>query len=319
MTTMAKRISANAKAMMSSTKFIAYTIIAVVVLYCDVMFVSLMWDALPGGFLRIFAVLGAFATGLSVIALIIGKALWFRPGGQLIWSWCFSALEIAISIMNVVVSVIVARGGHLDGVLGMWLEFAPATPVVALVGWILILYLDPERKQRHENMEMEDEQTEATREYKRRVHEAHMDVKLTALDQTVEYLKQHLASQQNQAALSAGAAAMAKGIIAEVVQRPYMPDYSPPAALPTGRVVDEGPVYSPPATDKTDKSEPAAAAPAEEKKEEKKQPKGFFTPPVQAANGKPKKRLPKLHRRKGKLGKVALASEGSLGEKTPTK
>lgn len=220
-----KRITANARALGASTQFIAYAIIALVVLYSDVMFVSLMWSAFPGGFLTVAAIGGAFATGISVIALVIGKSHWFRPGGQLIWAWCFTALEIAVSILNVVVSVLSANGGKL-GYLSAYLLVAPATPIVALVGWIVILYLDKDRQQLHEEMEMEDDLAGAEREHKRQVHEARMELKRTALEQQKEYLKMHLSSADVQRVLSEGSYEITRGIVSEIVQRPIMPRYA---------------------------------------------------------------------------------------------
>lgn len=217
-----KRVSANARAVGGSVQFIAYAIIALIVVYSDIMFVSLMWSAFPGGFLTIAAIGGAFATGISVIALVIGKSHWFRPGGQLVWSWCFTAIEIAISVLNVVVSVMTARGESL-GYLSVWLICAPATPLVALVGWIVILYLDKARFQMHEQMEMDDELAEAEREHQRQVHAARMELKATALNQQKEYLKQHLSSADVQAMLSQGSYEIARGIVSEIIQRPIMP------------------------------------------------------------------------------------------------
>ena len=217
-----RRITANARAIGGSAKFFAYAIISLVVIYSDVMFVSLMWNSFPGGFLTIAAIGGAFATGISVIALVIGKSHWFRPGGQLVWAWCFTAIEILVSVMNVVLSVMVARGEPL-GYLSIYLMIAPATPVVALVGWVLILYMDKERAQLHEEMEMEDDLASAEREHQRQVHATRMDLKATALSQQREYLKQHLASAEVQAVLSEGSYQIAAGIVSEIIQRPIMP------------------------------------------------------------------------------------------------
>lgn len=235
-----KRISANARAIGSGAQGIAYAIIALVVLYSDIMFVSLMWAAFPGGFLTIAAIGGAFATGISVIALVIGKSHWFRPGGQLVFAWLFTALEVAVSIMNVVVSVMAAKNEPL-GYLSVWLTCSPATPIVALVGWIIVLYLDKQRASLHEEMEMEDDLANSEREHKRQVHAARMEVKATALEQQKEYLKQHLASADVQSILSQGSYEIARTIVSEIVQRPIMPQLpaaSPAPALPTGRSVE---------------------------------------------------------------------------------
>lgn len=228
-----KRITANARALAKSAKGFGYFVISLVVLYSDVMFVGLMWNAFPGGFLTIAAVGGAFATGISIIALVIGKSHWFRPGGQLLWSWVFTFIEVGISAMNAIVAVMTAMHKPL-GYLDTYMLCAPATPIIALIGWIVILYLDKERAQMHEQMEMEDDLADAEREHKRQVHAARMEVKATALEQQKEYLKQHLSSAEIQAVLSAGSYEIARGIVSEIVQRPIMPAL--PASAP--KIID---------------------------------------------------------------------------------
>lgn len=228
-----KRTSANARAAGSAAAFVAYLIISLVVLYSDVMFISLMWDAFPGGFLTVAAIGGAFATGISVIALVLGKSYWFRPGGQLLWAWCFTAMEISISVMNIIVSVVHTQNGDL-GYLSVYMSVAPATPVVALVGWIIILYADKARAQLHEEMEMADDLADAEREHKRQVHAARMELKRTALEQQKEYLKMHLSSADVQRVLSEGSYEIARGIVSEIVQRPIMP----PAPAPAAKIID---------------------------------------------------------------------------------
>lgn len=260
------RVSRNAKAAAGSAKFVGYTVIALVVLYSDLMFVGLLWNAFPGGFLSILALGGAFATGISIIALVVGKARWFRPGGQLIWSWAFTGIEAAISLMNIVVSVMVAKGEPLGQYLSVWLTVAPATPIVAALGWIVIFYLDREREQAHEQMEMEDDLSDAEREHKRQVHAVRMELKSIALEQQKEYLRQHLASSEVQAVLSAGSYEIARGIVSEIIQRPIMP--APPTQFidSTAQRIDTNPRQP------VAKPKPAPAPPA------------------------PKKRLPRLRR-----------------------
>lgn len=264
------RVSRTARAAAGSVKFFAYVIITMVVLYTDIMFVSLMWKAFPGGFLTILAIGGAFATGLSIIALMIGKNHWFRPGGQLIWAWCFTVLEIVVSILNVLTSVLTALNQPLGG-LSSWIDFAPATPVVALVGWIIILYLDRERAQMHEQMEMDDDIADAEREHKRQVHAARMDLKATALEQQKEYLKMHLSSADVQRVLSEGSYEIARGIVSEIIQRPIMPARSaaPRIIDSTAQRIDTPPQRQAPRRlppHRTRKFTPAPSAPASEER-----------------------------------------------------
>lgn len=259
-----QRVSRNAKAMTSSVKFSAYAIIVLVVLYADVMFVSLMWSAFPGGFLTIAAIGGAFATGLSVIALVIGKSRWFRPGGQLIWAWAFTVMELAVSMLNVTVSVLKATNQPL-GYLSIWMDCAPATPIVALVGWMFILFLDREREQMHEQMEMQDDLADMEREHERNVHEARMEIKQTALSQQKEYMKSYLNDAAVQDVLRAGSLDITRAIVSEIIQRPIMP------TLPTGPVVPSlppAPVDRKPEPEKKQEPLPVFNAPKQPDQEE---------------------------------------------------
>src|SRR5581483_3226174 len=238
-----QRITANARAIGASVHFIAYAIISLVVVYSDIMFIALMWAAFPGGFLTIAAVGGAFATGLSIIALVIGKSRWFRPGGQLIWAWCFTGVEIGISILNVVVSVMHSMNQPL-GYLSTWIYCAPATPVVSLVGWIIVLYLDKDRAQLHEEMEMADDLANAEREHTRQVHEARMELKQTALQQQKEYLKMHLSTPEMQALIDQGSYEIARSIVSEIIQHPILPAGIGPASKiidSTAQNIDDSP------------------------------------------------------------------------------
>lgn len=236
------RISATSKGMGNIAKFIGYGIIAVGVIYADAMFVSLMADVFPTGVLRIAAILGAFLTSVSVIVLVIGKAHWFRPGEQMIFAWIFTGAEVAVAAMNVIVSAMVAL--HIPlGYFDFWRYMASATPFVSVVGWVLIILLDPALKSRHEQMEMEEDIDASEREHKRMVHAARMELKATALDQQKEYLKQHLSSATVQEALSQGSYEIARGIVSELIQRPVMParSTSTSPALGPGKIIDADP------------------------------------------------------------------------------
>lgn len=210
-----KRLSANAKAIGGSSKFISGLIISLVVLYSDVMFCALLWNAFPGGFMRILAVGGAFATGISIIALVIGKNSWFRPGSQLVFSWFFTGTEVIVSMMNIIVSVMVARGTDL-GYLSYWLLIAPATPFLSVVGWIVIKYLDKEREALHERMEMEDEQRTAELEHERAIHAAKMKLATKSLQYVETFLEQEIQAIEIQATLKHQAHTLAANAAQEV-------------------------------------------------------------------------------------------------------
>lgn len=234
-----KKPTANARGIGCLAQLAAYGIIVFVVLFSDVMFVSLLWNAFPGGFMTIAAVGGAFATGMSVIALAVGKSHWFRPGPQLVFSWLFTGVEVLVSVMNVVVSVAVAHHNAL-GYLSYYVLIAPATPLVALVGWIVILNLDTASTQRHAQMEMEDEKHQAELDYQKAEHEAHMQLKHGFLEQFESFLQEETNSSENLAILRQAAARLGKSVISGLIGSPIAmngsqfvtPEPQTPPALP---------------------------------------------------------------------------------------
>jgi hypothetical protein len=136
------KISASEKGMVAWIKRGVMVIIVFVVLFSDAMFIKLMWNHFPDGWLRILALTGAVATGLSIILLVLAKQYWFRPGEQMIAAWCFTGIEVLASILN----VLTASGVDIP----YWLMISPATPFVSLCGWIVIIMLDQTTNHRHE-------------------------------------------------------------------------------------------------------------------------------------------------------------------------
>ncbi len=201
-------MSANAKAIGGSAKFIGMAVIVLVSLFGDVMFVSLMWSAFPQGFLLVLAVGGAFSTGISLIALVIGKNHWFRPGPQLVFAWCFTGAEVLVSCMNVIVAAMVARNEPL-GYLSYYVMIVPVTPFLAMVGWIVIGFLDSERKELHERMEMQDHFRKAEMEQEKATHAAQMDLAAIFLKQQTAALQEEIDSPEIQQAIQRAAATLA--------------------------------------------------------------------------------------------------------------
>lgn len=251
---MQQKVSANESAAKSGLWWAVMCIITTVVVFGDVMFVKLMWNHFPDGMLRICALGGAFATAASIIVLLIGKTIWFRPGGQLLWSYGFTALEVIVSILNVLYA-----SGVQDGIMAYWELLSPATPFVALSGWILILLLDRATKRKHEDMEMEDDIAESERDFKRMQHEAAMEVRKRTLEYNKQYVLDALESPHHQRAIQAGAEKLAASAIASLTGR-YIPPppvvegslaSPPPAAIqtrPIARPAVSAP-SSPPATE----------------------------------------------------------------------
>lgn len=200
----AATLSKNQKAMAGLVQIVAYVVIAAVVLYCDIQFIQVMWKAFPDGIVKIFSLIGAVATGASVLALIGAEAFWFSRGPQMLFGWIFTAIEVVISGCNVILSFEMSAG-HVDQFMQIWLGICPATPIVAALCWIVIFNLDQSQKARHDHREMQDDIAEADREHTRSVHESKMALKTRYLESTVTYLDQIAGDPRIQAGLEAGA------------------------------------------------------------------------------------------------------------------
>lgn len=231
---------ANTAAYGKLVYILGYLILGIGAIYADVMFVTLLGQALPSGALGVAAILGAFLTSASLIALVVGKSHLFRPGDQVTWAWIFTWIEIGVMSLNVILAAL--HGLHVDaGYLEYWLYLCPATPFVAVIGWIMLIYADPRRHALHEDMAMADQLEDKQRQHKQNVHMVRLELQTTALDQQRVYMQQYMQTPEVQAALRHGSEQIALGIVSEIIQRPIMPASTAPAAapvLPSGPVVD---------------------------------------------------------------------------------
>src|SRR5690349_14248530 len=74
---------ANIAAFGSAFIFIVVLIIAVIALFLDIVYVTMIWNGLPDGFLRYVAAGGAILVSPVVILILLAKLFYFRSGGQL--------------------------------------------------------------------------------------------------------------------------------------------------------------------------------------------------------------------------------------------
>lgn len=250
----ATELSKNQKAVAGLVKLAAFLVICGVVLYCDIQFIQVMWRTFPDGAAKIFSLIGAVATGCSVLALIAAEAYWFSRGSQMVFGWIFTGVEAAISISNVILSFEMTSG-KLDPFMSSYLWFCPATPVVAAMFWIIIFNLDQSQKERHDEREMQDDIAEADREHKKAVHESKMRLKTRYLESTTTYLDQIADDPQVQAGLRLGAWKFATGELRDLTGM-YIALPAQPTNHPT--VVDAKPEEKPvlPNTPRHAKTEP---------------------------------------------------------------
>jgi len=216
---------------------IGYIILGVGAIYADVMFVSLLSGALPSGPLGVAAIMGAFLTSASLMALVIGKSHLFRPGDQITWAWLFTWIEIAVMCLNVLLSALHGMGVD-PGYLSYWLYLCPATPFVAVIGWIMLIYADPRRHHLHEDMAMEDQLIDGKRKHVHNVHKVRLSLQNAALEQQRVYMEQYMQTPEVQRTLKYGSEQIALGIVSEIIQRPIMPQAAAPTSTPPGRIID---------------------------------------------------------------------------------
>ena len=230
---MKRKLSLNQEAIAGLAKVLVAVIIVVVIGYAEVMYLQIMSRAFPDGILKIVAMIGAVGTGLSVLTLLIAKAYWFRPGGQMVAAWIFTGVEVVILLLNVLLSFALS-GGKVDGYLAVWYTLTPSSPLFALVGWVLILHLDQGQQERHADLEMEVEIQRAERQHKIATHEAKMQLRQAFLHSHTTYLQQEVNSPEIQRQLAMGASALAARELSELTGMHIVPRLSggAPSALP---------------------------------------------------------------------------------------
>lgn len=190
-------MSANQKAIAGLAKFLSACIIVAVVAFCEIMYLGMVSVAFPDGLFRSLASLGAIAGGLSVLTLLLGKMYWFPEGGQEIASWAFTAVEIVVLVANVLLAFQL-KTGHVDTYLAYWQAFSPASPVIALVGWVAMWMLDGSTKSRHAQLAQEQKEHESRLHFQSSVHEAQMELQHTMLDSHTQYLMEYANSTELQ-------------------------------------------------------------------------------------------------------------------------
>jgi hypothetical protein len=228
---MKTKLSLNQEAIAAFARVLVALIIVGVVGYAEVMFLQVMSRVFPDGILKIVSMLGAVATGASVLVLLVAKSYWFRPGKQMVFAWGFTGAELVVLVLNVILSFAL-DGGHLsDSYLSVWYTFMPASPILALLGWILILHLDQAQQDRHAELEIEVEQRQAEREHQRAVHQARMELKGAFLKSHMTYLQEEANSPELQRQIQLGASILAAKELSELTGLHIAPRLSAPAPV----------------------------------------------------------------------------------------
>lgn len=208
--------------------FVWFIIVAVVAL-CEIMYIKMMVQGFPDGLIEAVAIVGALATGMSIIALYAGKNYWFSKGHQTWAAWGFTVVEITVLILNVLTAF--SYASDPQGVIAFWKQFYPAGPIIALIGWGFILYLDRENVMRRLQRTMREREHEAEVKYEHLVHKTRMAVKTTSLEIVANKLEQKVQSAENLAALDAIADQIYQGLLGEISGKHY-------TQLPASRTVE---------------------------------------------------------------------------------
>lgn len=117
-----------------------------VVLYADMMFISVIEGAFPkGSLLYALAFSGALATGISSIAVLWAKMYWVTNTSQQWVAWIFWIVETIALGANANLAFSLQNAGtiqDLTGFAAFWSNISPATPLIALLGWGLLFFFD---------------------------------------------------------------------------------------------------------------------------------------------------------------------------------
>lgn len=205
------------------------------VIYCEVMFLSMVEKAFPVGLLRVFATIGAVVGGASVLLLLLSKSYWFTEGVQLIFAYIFTGLEVILLVLNVILAFEL-NSGHVDSWLQVWQTFSPATPVIAIVGWTIIWALDAGSKRRHTETNMENDLHENELDYRSRVAGARNDLRHKYLTQIIADMEEEIQSAHIRGQGRLAASQMAADALTEVTGIPVAPRLGLASApgLPSG-------------------------------------------------------------------------------------
>lgn len=213
-----KRTTKRSVNMTTAEKWIklgAFFIVVAVVVYSEYLFIGIIIDILPTGVGMIGAIMGAVATGASVLALIGAKLVWIRPGSQYFLSWAFMAVEVIILALNDMLAFAL-HNGNVPAWLALWESITAAGPLAAMVGWIFIIFLDTAQVERQKDLELESDRKDAEREYVVAAHTAEMELRHNHLEQVTARLQDVMASDAIQIQIAEHAQRMVAKVLTDV-------------------------------------------------------------------------------------------------------
>lgn len=116
------------------------------IIFAEIMFIQIMKDVFPDGITRWFAVIGAVMNGATACLMPFAKDRYFAPGkmhtiGLVLW-----AADVVVMILNVLLAFEVQQGIRTGGMFSWWYDFSPASPLMAVVTWGILMVLSPEHE-----------------------------------------------------------------------------------------------------------------------------------------------------------------------------
>ena len=130
-------------------------------------------------------------------------------------AWIVFGAELIIIALNI---ILVFSKTH-TGFLGMWAFISPATPVFHLLGVSMLLFLDPEMKEKHKDREMQSRMRDLDRKHQISIMEARMAVKEKHLEYTVRELHGAVNSDESHSRISQHATKMNDELLTEMSGR----------------------------------------------------------------------------------------------------
>jgi len=213
---------ANTAAFATGFVLIVMLIIAVIALFLDIVYITMVWDGLPKGFLQIVAAGGAVLVSPVVILILLAKLFYFRSGGQLIFSYFAFAVDLAFAGLNTYCAFQIAWHDENAFVVG-WRSLSTIMPCAILMLLSILLILDPNAKRRNKerdhtekerDLELRFQHEENARkmalrelqaEFEATKQEAAIEVRAEALEEYKRMLREELLNDQTRAVLREGA------------------------------------------------------------------------------------------------------------------
>ena len=114
------------------------------IVFAEVMFIQIMKDVFPDGFIRWFAIFGAIMNGATACIMPFAKDHYFAPGkmhnvGLGLWG-----VDVVVMILNVLLAFEVRQGVTTGGMFSWWYHLSPASPLMAVITWGVLMVLSPE-------------------------------------------------------------------------------------------------------------------------------------------------------------------------------